>query len=553
MKKRINFLTDFLIIFMAFMMLNTIAYAEATPETGVAKIGETVYETLEEAVANSKEGDTITLINDIDTTTYMTTSSADDIVLEFKENMTLDLNNHTINTNNMDLIYTGINLTIKNGYFTTLGSYALFIGDMVDTDNVLIENVLTKGGLNIFNATNVTLKNVDSIGQNYYAVWADEHAMVTILSGNYSTKGNYVLGITSTKDTGSYIHVMGGNYTTTTDNLVLPSPFESPVIYGGTFDTDPTIYKETNAKVRTLDNGFYEVYYEKTIDVPTIDEDKIAEKVEIGISDKENTIDIIDRAFTKLNIIDKNSQIVINNELVEPESDLQNKMLNTITNTYKEAKIVNYFDITIKVIDTDTNNILTSITELDEKIKFKVLIPNELLNNDDSINRKYYIIREHADLVEILDTSLSENGKSLEFLSDKFSTYALAYVDEKITEEPKPEEPVEQPDNKDENVNKPEENPSEEPDDKDEPATDPEEKPSEKPDIKDEPTKEPEKIPSDKPAEKDETINNKPDNKEETSIENPKTFDSLVSYLIISGVSIAGAVTIGIYFKKKVI
>ena len=48
---------------------------------------------------------------------------------------------------------------------------------------------------------------------------------------------------------------------------------------------------------------------------------------------------------------------------------------------------------------------------------------------EEGYTRTYYIVRNHNGVVEILDTKVSEDGKSLNFESDKFSTYALAYED----------------------------------------------------------------------------------------------------------------------------
>lgn len=46
------------------------------------------------------------------------------------------------------------------------------------------------------------------------------------------------------------------------------------------------------------------------------------------------------------------------------------------------------------------------------------------------------MIREHNGEVELINTSMAEDGKSLTFVTDKFSTYALTYVDSQIVENP---------------------------------------------------------------------------------------------------------------------
>lgn len=64
-----------------------------------------------------------------------------------------------------------------------------------------------------------------------------------------------------------------------------------------------------------------------------------------------------------------------------------------------------------------------------------VALPKTLQKAEDGYSRTYYIIREHNNETEILNTTLSEDGKYLTFESDKFSSFALAFVDKKIEED----------------------------------------------------------------------------------------------------------------------
>lgn len=382
-----------------------------------AKVGDVEYATLEEAVSAANEGDTISILQDLD----MTDRSWE--VLIFPDNAILDLNGFTITTVNVGLIYTGINLTIKNGTFATDGSYALFIGDVNDTDKVLVEDIKTIGGINVFNATNVVLKNVTSVGHNYYSVWADEHALITIESGNYSTEGNYVLGIVKEEET-SYIHVNGGTFTTTDGNLVLGSPNKPPVIYGGTFDTNPSEYVAEGPKIKEID-GKYIVAYEKNISASMDNNVKIANQEEVT----NIILDSIDIDVSKKNIV---VDIVSENTTVDKETE--NNMLDVINKKYKNVILGKFFDISIQVKDADSNESLGNVSELKEKIEFTVDIPQEFINNDNNIERTYYIIREHGDSYEILDTKISSDGKTLTFASDKFSTYGIFYTDNNLEE-----------------------------------------------------------------------------------------------------------------------
>ena len=52
----------------------------------------------------------------------------------------------------------------------------------------------------------------------------------------------------------------------------------------------------------------------------------------------------------------------------------------------------------------------------------------------------YYVIRLHNGKTDILDTTLTDDNK-VSFETDKFSSYALAYVDEKVDNTTKIENP----------------------------------------------------------------------------------------------------------------
>lgn len=155
---------------------------------------------------------------------------------------TIDLNNHTIKTSNFANIFQGSNFTIKNGTFDGKGgSYSLFIGDVDETDNVLIKNIKGIGGFNIFNAHNVVIEDCNVTGTNYYAIWCDPNGQVIIKSGTYSTSSNSgaLIGL-SAKENETKLEIQGGNYFTNGKNLVLQGnndEYNIPEISGGIFDT----------------------------------------------------------------------------------------------------------------------------------------------------------------------------------------------------------------------------------------------------------------------------------------------------------------------------
>ena len=81
-----------------------------------------------------------------------------------------------------------------------------------------------------------------------------------------------------------------------------------------------------------------------------------------------------------------------------------------------------YFDISVLVSSGQIE--LGKITQLTEKMKFSIEISQDLIQK----GRKFYIIKLHSDDVQMIVTAL--NGTKIEFETDQFSTFALAYEDE---------------------------------------------------------------------------------------------------------------------------
>lgn len=156
---------------------------------------------------------------------------------------TLDLNNHTIKTDNMAFIFVGTNFTVRNGTFDAKGqSYSVFIGDAVETNNVTMENVTGKGGFNIFNSSNVVFKDCDVTATNYYAIWCDQGGQAIVKSGTYRVGNATVIGMSIP---GTMLKIEGGNFITNgkETKLVLESKnadgtdkWGKPEIVGGKFD-----------------------------------------------------------------------------------------------------------------------------------------------------------------------------------------------------------------------------------------------------------------------------------------------------------------------------
>lgn len=112
------------------------------------------------------------------------------------------------------------------------------------------------------------------------------------------------------------------------------------------------------------------------------------------------------------------------------EKEVKEKMEEAAKKADKEINMAKYYDIDIVVLAN--GEVVGHLKELTKEVELKVSIPDNLPKLAKGYARKYYIIRDHEGEVTVLDTTVSEDGKYLTFKSDRFSTYALGYSDEKI-------------------------------------------------------------------------------------------------------------------------
>lgn len=210
-------------------------------------------------------------------------------------------------------------------------------------------------------------------------------------------------------------------------------------VYGGTYSVDISAHLVDGKYLEKIGEVYEVKEYTKTPDITTVDPEEEVEDTKVGATDNEETGDILMDSldeFVKNNATEeqqdniKNNNVVVVVDVTSKEADeLDEEVIEKIEDAAKDLVVADYFDIKI-LINDDEDNTLGVISELTKKIELMVLLPEELVNTDKSVERKYYVIREHNGEVEIIENvKLSEDGKSLTFESDKFSTYAVAYED----------------------------------------------------------------------------------------------------------------------------
>jgi len=93
-------------------------------------------------------------------------------------------------------------------------------------------------------------------------------------------------------------------------------------------------------------------------------------------------------------------------------------------------KVAGFYDINLfKGINDDLK--FEEVLETSDKVKITLSIPTTISKVEAGYKRTYYVIRLHNGKTDILDVTLTDDDK-VSFETDKFSSYALVYTDEKI-------------------------------------------------------------------------------------------------------------------------
>lgn len=378
---------------------------------------------------------------------------------------------------NMNFIINGGELTAKKGPAIYMpGPVALTITDGIFNGGVS----LRMGKINISGGTfNAIQENIDFVKDNYdYPgnVWFED--TLYVIGGTYTSKSETDSNIldmnitggtfnnTNTYGSAIAIYDMGkvaqemnitisGNTKLITNSKTrnaydvltlteagvtnIKKEYNNPLfvgkvkttINGGTYSTSVKKYLTDEYFETKLNDEFIVAKKEVTIKPPVIDPTKPVDEVSIGVKETESLTDVINKALEKssIDVSDKNASvlIIINQE---KEENIPSDATKSINELIKDnMKIASFFDITLAVKNNISGETLGNLTELSQKISFNIALPENLTKIEEGYTRKYFIVRYHEGKSEIIPAEV--DGNTLSFASDKFSTYALIYQDEK--------------------------------------------------------------------------------------------------------------------------
>ena len=205
-----------------------VVQSTAAATTDAAKVGETGYTTLDDAIKAAKDGDTVTLLADRTEDVTITTS------------ITLDLNSKTLTNTNAGkatISVTGGTVTVKNG--TVIGGASYYNIEVTKNSNA-----------------DLILENVTATAGNTGSSMIDNWGTLTINSGSYTGGMNTVKseeGSTLVINNGTFTCDYGKKWSYTATILV----YGDTTINGGTFIQKTT---NTSSYAKVVMTGIVEGY-----------------------------------------------------------------------------------------------------------------------------------------------------------------------------------------------------------------------------------------------------------------------------------------------------
>ena len=120
-------------------------------------------------------------------------------------------------------------------------------------------------------------------------------------------------------------------------------------------------------------------------------------------------------------IVDTVDESTIDNDV---KAALEKALADSVKDkTGAETEIAQYLDLSV-LLKTTSGKELGTVNKMSKNITFTIAIPKEL----EKEGRAFVVLRMHEGETTVLETKMNADG-TLSFQTDRFSTYALAYID----------------------------------------------------------------------------------------------------------------------------
>lgn len=283
-------------------------------------------------------------------------------------------------------VQNGISSLIDNGYYTAS-----------DNKDGTMADLVIDGGIFNMSANNKYIKNDD------YGIMTINGGTFNMLVPSSAVVAN--MGFASGKE---LLTVNGGTFNYAHTNYAIwdydwnkegYKDNSVTVVNGGTFNLTNSAAKITNVEFIKAEDPIkeYPVLGEENVTI-VVKESELKQKVEV--------------------------QNVEENQL--PSEDIAKVK----EKAGKDYTILAFYEIDLYKALNNTIKV-EKITEASNEVSVTLPKPASIPEIKEGFERKYYVIRVHNGVTDILDATLNEDG-TISFKTDKFSTYTLTYKDTKI-------------------------------------------------------------------------------------------------------------------------
>lgn len=311
-----------------------------------------------------------------------------------------------------------VNAWLEDAIYVWGGTY---ISHDEGTTNDLELNI-TGGTINNTNklGSAVAIYDIGKVAQNIKVNISNNAKLIT----NSATRKAY--DVLTLPEAGVTNYVSGYNNPNYTGKVITS-------ITGGTYSTSMAKYISDDYVETNINNEFVVAKKEVKIDTPKIDQTKPVDEISVGVIDNDDLKNILVKSIedAKIDVKDINAIVMVTIKEAKKEevSEEAKDNILKLTTENENLKISTFFDITLDVKNNITGETLGTLNVLNDKIKFNMVLPEDITKVNEGYTRKYFIVRYHDGKSEILSTTLE--GNIITFESDKFSTYALVYEDVK--------------------------------------------------------------------------------------------------------------------------
>ena len=147
-------------------------------------------------------------------------------------------------------------------------------------------------------------------------------------------------------------------------------------------------------------------------------------------NDSQELIDLVPLEKIEKEHVAKGESVKVYLEVTDITDDVTEEDKKLVEEKIGENKAAVYLDITLfKQIG---NREAKKIPNTKGLVTITFQVPNDLINRDVSVARKYQIVRVHEGVTSIIDAVFNEETGEITFETDKFSTYALIYNDVQV-------------------------------------------------------------------------------------------------------------------------